>query len=337
VSEARATTGCDLCGASPGDWELLAEESPDNCSVVMCRGCTLMQAAPRLAPSVLDDFYDDSFSFDHGSPSKAVGGLPDPARLASEEGLALEWALPILRRHLDLKERRVLDLRCRSAALSAVLVQEGSELVGVEPFEANVNHARQVRGLEGVWPLPFSRFHELPLAELGIDDERGFDAVNVLAHHVLAHVLSPRRLLARIHELLVPGGLLLLDEKDVLLPVRYKTRSVFDTGRAHQFHLTLATTLRYLEAAGFEVIDCAVDAGRISDFRHIRAVARKPRAGAAEAPMGDHGTALQVRQRLRDLDRSWSWQKRVRRRQHQLAKQLRRAGLARAADRVAPR
>ncbi len=314
-------THCDLCDGAL--FEPLAGDSPDNCAVVLCQGCALMQAAPRLAPQVLDTFYDEVFHFDHGANAKIEGGLPDPARLVNEEHLAVTWGLPILKRHTELKDRRVLDVRCRSAALSAAIQAEGAEVVGVEPFPGNLNHARQVRGFEGLRLLPFSRFHELPLEELGIETGPGFDVVNVLAHHVLAHVLSPRLLLARIFEVLKPGGLLLLDEKDVLLPWRYKTRSVFDTGRAHQYHLTRDTTERYLRAAGFELLECEIDRGRVSDFRHIRAVARRPDAGPVSAP--DSKAPIDtVRARLRALERTWGPRRLFHGVRHKATKRLRR-------------
>ncbi len=319
-----AETRCDLCDAN--DWEVLAEDCPDNCRVVLCRRCSLMQAFPRLAPAELDTFYDEVFSFDYGAPAKAAGGLPDPGRLASEEQLVGAWGLPILKRHVDLKDKRVLDLRCRSAALTAAIAAEGAEVVAVEPFAGNVNHAIQIRSLACVRQLPFSRFHELPLDELGIEEGSGFDVVNVLAHHVLAHVLSPRLLLRRIHEVLVPGGLLLLDEKDVLLPFRYKTRSVFDTGRAHQYYLTPATTEHYLRAAGFEVLECEIDVARVSDFHHVRVVARRPATAPARraAPSPDPAELERVRKRLRKLEASWWMRSRFHGARHKLSKRLRR-------------
>ena len=46
---------------------------------------------------------------------------------------------------------------------------------------------REVRGLSNIIDLPFSRFHEFRSPQDG-----SFDMVNILPHHVLAHVLSPR-------------------------------------------------------------------------------------------------------------------------------------------------
>ncbi|MEC4680220.1 MAG: methyltransferase domain-containing protein, partial [Nitrospirota bacterium] len=129
-----------------------------------------------------------------------------------------------------------------------MLHEEGAEVLGVEPFQGNADYARQVRGLSHIIDLSFSRFDQFP------DPPHGaFDAVNVLAHHVLAHVLSPRNLLAKIFEVLKPGGYTFLDEKDVLRPARHKKKSVLDSRPAHQYHLTLHTAARFFHSAGFEL------------------------------------------------------------------------------------
>lgn len=292
---------CDLCGAT--GTSSLAESSPDNFQIVMCSRCRLMYASPRPSGPDLDAFYDESFTFDPGSRAKAGSGRPRDKETRKEEG-RVDWALTIIHRFTEVRGKRVLDLRCRTGALSAALRAEGAETLPVEPFEANAAYIREVRGLSNVVLLPFARFHELT-----IPDGLPFDIVNVLTHHVLAHTRSPRGLLARCFEVLKPGGYLFLDEKDVLLPARYKTLSVFDTGRAHLYHLTVDTTARYLRSVGFELIECEIDSCRVSDFRHIRAVARKPER--REAPLLpdraiiDGPSAEEIRRRLRWLDRTW--------------------------------
>jgi hypothetical protein len=129
-------------------------------------------------------------------------------------------------------------------------------------------------------------------------------------HHVLSHVLSPRTLLEKLFEMLVPGGYLFLDEKDVLLPARYKTQSIFDTGLAHQYHLTVHTTARYLESTGFQLIECQIDKKRISTFHHIRGIAQKPKgqeisrvAYQSSLPYASIG---KIRQRLQWLRKTWA-------------------------------
>jgi SAM-dependent methyltransferase len=260
-----------------------------------------MCVSPPLSPAALDTFYDDTFANDPASVQRVGSGFPEQKDLWKEENLAENWGLKIIQRFMEVRGKSILDLRCRSGALSAILKAQGAEVLGVEPFEANINYARERRKLSDVVVLPFSRFDQFP------DPPHGaFDAVNVLAHHVLAHVLSPRVLLAKIFEVLKPGGYIFLDEKDVLRPARHKKKSVMDSGPAHQYHLTLHTTARYFHSAGFELIEYEIDKYRTSDFRHIRIIGRRPETVRVSPQWKDEGpTVEKIQSRLCWLERTW--------------------------------
>ncbi|WNM58238.1 class I SAM-dependent methyltransferase [Candidatus Nitrospira allomarina] len=252
----------------------------------------------------MDRFYESSFANDPGSRSRPGEGIEDEDDIQKQDAVA-EWGLNIINRFIQVKDKQILDLRCQTGALSAHLQGGGANVFCVEPFEKNRWFAKERRGLSEIFPLPFSRFSQLP-----IPFEGPFDAVNVLTHHVLAHVLSPRMLLEKIFSILTPGGYLFLDEKDVLRPARYKTGSVFQSGPVHQYHLTAQTTARYLEATGFVVIECTIDRGRTSDFHHILAVARKPEAqklSGVPPQTIQHGSSLErIRRRLWWLEQTWT-------------------------------
>ncbi|MDH5576131.1 MAG: class I SAM-dependent methyltransferase [Nitrospirota bacterium] len=280
---------CDLCRSTEAF--LVAEPSELNCRIVICVHCQLMYAFPQIEQEALDRFYESSFANDPGSRVRPGEGIEDEDDIQKQDAFA-EWGLNIINRFIQVKDKRILDLRCQTGALSARLQSAGAEIFCVEPFEKNRRYASDRRGLTEIFPLPFSRFSQLPVPFQG-----PFDAVNVLTHHVLAHVLSPRMLLEKIFSVLKPGGYLFLDEKDVLWPARYKTRSVFQSGPVHQYQLTAQTTARYLESAGFVLIECTIDNRRTSDFHHIRAVARKPEAKS------DSGISAQTIQHCPPLGR----------------------------------
>lgn len=293
---------CDLCGSKEAC--VVAEPSELNCRIVMCIHCQLMYAFPQIEQEDLDTFYESNFANDPGSRSRPGQGIEDEDDIQKQDAVA-EWGLNIINRFIQIKDKRILDLRCQTGALSARLQSGGAKVVCVEPFEKNRWYANEQRGLSEIFPLPFSRFSKLPIPFQG-----PFDAVNVLTHHVLAHVLSPRLLLEKIFSMLTPGGYLFLDEKDVLKPARYKTGSVFQSGPVHQYHLTAQTTARYLEAAGFVLIECTIDKGRTSDFHHIRAVARKPESNNLPGmpPQTIHYDSSQgrIRWRLWWLKQTWT-------------------------------
>ncbi len=301
---------CDLCGATQSDSiadttaDVLAPASAARCRIVLCADCRLMYASPQLSQAALDTLYAESFDGDAGSRFRAGSGFPEEERIRSEEKRARKWGIKIIRRCMEIKGKHILDLRCRTGALSAALVADGAHVLSVDPFEANIRYAQQVRGLSHVHLVPFSRFHQLALPAQG-----QYDAVIALTEHLLAHVLSPRMLLTNILTCLKPGGYLFLDEKDVLRPVRCQTRSVFDSGPAHLYQFTIHTTAHYLRAVGFELMECEIDSRRVSSQRHIRAIARKPVLEAASvraAPsLADGPTAEEIRRRLLWLERTW--------------------------------
>jgi SAM-dependent methyltransferase len=298
------TDGCDLCQAR--DAVVLAEGSSESCPLVICTQCRLIYAWPQLSATALDNFYEDTFANDPGSLQRAGSAFPPDEDRRKEETLAEHWSIKIIKRFIDPRGKKILELRARTGALTAILQAEGAEVLGVEPFQANANYARHVRGLSNVFDLPFSRFHQFPLPQDG-----QVDVVNVLNHHVLAHVLSPRLLLEKLSSVLKPGGYLFLDEKDVLHPVRHKKRSVLDSGPAHQFQLTVHTTGCYLRSTGFELLECEIDKHRSSDFRHIRIVARKPPEGALPTglpnpiEMGKGLSLRTIHRRLWWLENTW--------------------------------
>ncbi len=277
MSQSSEPFSCDLCSGKT--YRIIFPEGPDSCQLAICETCHVISAYPLLSPEALDAFYDDSFANDPGSHLRSGSGPPAKEHLEKERMKATKWGVSLISQYIDPTNKHILDLRCRTGVLSALLEEQGATVTCVEPFRNNANVAREVRKLTNVLELPFSRFTHFPLAG---DD--GYDIVNMLAHHVLAHVLSPRNLLQHVYESLKPGGFLFLDEKDIFFPTSHKKRSVLDSGKAHQYHLTADTTQRYLQSVGFNVLECQLDPTRKSDFRHIRAVAQKPKSESDYSP-----------------------------------------------------
>jgi 2-polyprenyl-3-methyl-5-hydroxy-6-metoxy-1,4-benzoquinol methylase len=301
--ELEAVTSCDLCGSTA--LREVATASPARCRTVLCTGCGLMFASPRLSRSRLDQHYDDEFLGDAGSNSRLKRDAPDQSRLAKKRVRFLEdWALPLVKRHVTLEGARVLDVRCRTGALSSLLAAEGAKVLAMDSFEANLDIARRQSGVADLLLVPITEFETVDLPAGG-----DLDAVVALNVHVLAHLRSPRQWLGHVYQLLKPGGRLILDEKNVLLPVKQRGSSVFDSGPAHNYHFTLSTLRRYALSAGFEIIECAIDETRATAFQHMVLVAQKPlepgRRGTAPFE-GSAGEAAAVAARLNRLERSWA-------------------------------
>lgn len=277
--QTAAVDNCDICGHD-GQHEL-AEASTARCRIVMCTHCGLFYASPSLAPNTLDKFYDEEFEGDAGTNRRLQGGDIEPRKIVIEERIARDWALPLIKDHVDVSGKRVLDIRCRSGALAAAMAEAGADVTAIDPLEPNVLFARKRNTIPDVQFIPIEQFERLG----GFEDGQ-FDIITALSIHLLSHSPSPRGLMERLFALLKPGGLLFLDEKDVFFPERATGDTVFDSGAAHFFHFTTDTMRKCYESAGFEVVECAIDPKRKKSTRHIRSVARKPRDVPENSPNG---------------------------------------------------
>jgi len=179
--------------------------------------------------------------------------------------------MPIIRRHVDVAGKQVLDVRCRSGSLAEALTEAGADVIAIDPLEPNADFARRRNTIGDV---RFVAIRDLDRLTGFADDQ--FDVVTALTIHTMSHMPSPREFLDRLFDVLKPGGYLFLDEKDVLSPVRATGESLFYSGPAHFFHFTPETARKYLERAGLDVIECRIDPVRKKTNRHIRIVARKP-------------------------------------------------------------
>jgi tRNA (mo5U34)-methyltransferase len=100
--------------------------------------------------------------------------------------------------------RRVLDVGCNAGYDSFMFRLRGAEhVLGCEPFE----FIEQARFLESIYRTG-AEFEPIGWQELSPERHGLFDIVH--CHGVLYHELNPMGLLARLAEMTVPGGLLLL-------------------------------------------------------------------------------------------------------------------------------
>lgn len=149
--------------------------------------------------------------------------------------------------------RRVLDLGCRTGALTQAYV-EGNQIVGVDVDRAALVEAAKL-GIETAWadvdePLAF--------------EDAGFDVV--VAGELLEHVRFPDRLVAEVLRVLRPGGAFL---GSVPNSYRLKSRLRFLAGRPPEFaddptHLRMfaAADVRRL-LAGLDACEVRYVAGRL--------------------------------------------------------------------------
>lgn len=293
----RSVVECEICVGK--NFSEVSRETDGSYRTVMCDDCGFFFCSPAISRERLSQFYDEEFDGDPGANQRADKGHIDPALVKKEELRASQWAMPVIEKYMDVSGKRVLDLRSRTGGLAALLARQGATVTATDPMTGNADYLKRREDVDGIYLAPA----ELDLLP-GFEAE-SFDAVSMLTIHVMAHVISPRILLSRVYEVLKPGGLVFLDEKDIFSPHRISTPSVF-SGTGHFYHFTVDSTRRILEANGFDVLECDTTV-RKSVFRHIVAVARKPEQARTVEPRTLKADIPDIRRRLASVQRKTIW------------------------------
>jgi SAM-dependent methyltransferase len=159
--------------------------------------------------------------------------------------------IPIFREWVG-RDRRVLDLGCRSGALTRAYV-DGNVVVGMDVDREALEHAAEF-GIEPLWGDASAPF---PL------EDESFDVVVV--GELLEHLPLPERTVAEARRVLRPGGRLV---GSVPNAYRLKARLTFLLGHAPErdpthLHMFSPADVRRL-LAGFEHVQLRFVAGRLT-------------------------------------------------------------------------
>jgi SAM-dependent methyltransferase len=198
--------------------------------VVKCRHCGLVYINPRPNGSeVLNDYQY----------------VVDELYIQELEGRVLTF-----RRHLRPLEqivgppngKRLLDVGCHVGVFVDVAQQRGWEACGVEPSRWAAEQA-QARGLKVINGTLFSSNFE----------DASFDVVTLW--DVIEHVPDPRAELCKAHQLLKPGGVVVLHTIDIeSLFARLMGHRWPWLMEMHLYYFSPRTLRRMLEDIGFQVI-----------------------------------------------------------------------------------
>jgi len=209
----------------------------------------VVRACRRCKCRYLNQFTDDEGTHPvrrvlraHAQPSApAYEAHSQPARERTSQR-RFHW----LRRQLAARAR-VLEIGVRDGSFGAIAANE-YEYVGIDPAPVAARHAR-ARGLE-VYCASLSSF---------VNTGPAFDAITLF--HVLENMAEPHDALARIKDLLKPGGVLFLSTFDTegLIYLFSERKRMPQNFRTHLILYSRSALIELLEHSGYEIADIGPD------------------------------------------------------------------------------
>jgi SAM-dependent methyltransferase len=257
-----------------------------------CRECGTVQQPSLPQGSMLHDLYRE---------------MSDQHYLAEERGRRIT-----ARRLLDLLAGqvpggRMLEVGCGHGLLLDEARRRGYEVEGIELSEEAARHARDALGL----PV-----REISLEHRGLDRER-YDVIVMI--DVLEHLDDPTGAIRRCHELLAPGGALLVATPDPSAPIaRLAGRRWWSYIPAHNCLIPRATLRELISSGGLVLaVDLALRrtfslsywlrglgerTGRIDSWLG-RLLPRLPQTWTVSLSLGDERVVMARKTEVREPDR----------------------------------
>jgi len=228
--------------------------------VQQCTRCGLALANPQPSRAELAAIYDEDYYRTFGHDAVGAAGYH------RMKEVRFSRLLEVAERHFPVG--RLLDVGSALGELLVVGRRRGWRPQGVEPNGYAVGVANQA--------LPGATFHGT--IEDYVVRHSGFDLVTCL--DVLEHVRRPDQHLRRIHDLLWPGGGLLVTTIDVSsFPACLLGHRWWHYHRDHLWYFSRTSLVALARDAGLEVVTCC-RARKIFDMHYILEIlARTPNSG----------------------------------------------------------
>lgn len=233
VGEIEEPIGCSLCGDERVQPLLQPARGSWSYRVVRCPSCGLLYRHPGVRPERLGDLYAGRYG------KFLTGHYADDRRQRYE--LVLDAFSPLFD---DGGGRRLLDFGCGAGQFLEVAAERGFRATGVDLSADAVARAR-TRGLDAHVGAPAG----VPEIAAG-----GFDVVTMWS--VLAHLATPVEDLTALHDLLAPGGALLILTVNAGSLLLRKDRERWSGFTPNHLKFYAPDTLRLLLCrAGFASVD----------------------------------------------------------------------------------
>ncbi|HYG76591.1 MAG TPA: class I SAM-dependent methyltransferase [Planctomycetota bacterium] len=221
----ESVDSCPLCDTRPVQPAPVQPEPPFG--ICQCPKCNLIFLSPRPPVDAMKTYYDEYYE-------------GDAARSPRQENRAARHIRRLMR--YASKPGRLLDVGAGDGYFLNAARKAGWQVEGLELSQPRVKHAKDWFDLT----LHSTVLSDAPFAA------QSFDAIGMF--QLIEHVHDPRAVLKKVHELLRPGGILMMSTPNVLAYAR-KNRDV-NTWRIprHLFFFTPRTLVNAVENSGFTVL-----------------------------------------------------------------------------------
>ncbi len=218
--------------------------TPGEFSFVRCGACSLVYQSPRIRADLIERYYDETY-LAHSNTRGAIAWGPLKPLVERAFGRHDQRKLELVRRALSLEAgQRVLDIGSGAGSFLARLVREEGVWGTAVDFK-ELSHLPDYPGLD---------FRHGSAAEASLED--GAYRLATL-WHVLEHDYEARQTLGAVRAALAPEGRCLIEvpRLDSLSYRLYGQRWPGLQAPQHTILFSKETLLRFVEAAGFEVLE----------------------------------------------------------------------------------
>ena len=227
---------CNLCGST--EVSVLAERSRtgEPLRTVICSRCGLVWADPLPHNPV--DFYENDYRVSYkGSYAPKLKHILRAGNVALSRYRKIE--------HFLSEPLKILDVGSGGGEFAFLLKTIGHHVKGIEPNKGYAEHSIREYGLDV--EVGFIQDVELP--------RESFDLITLW--HVLEHTQDPCDVLSRLHTLLKPHGILVIEVPNVEAKCQSPSSTFHE---AHIFNFNTATLQRLAEKAGFNEMATSISA-----------------------------------------------------------------------------
>jgi len=231
---------CDFCGSEENK-KIFDYARYQKATILQCQQCELVFLENSYSEHEIQDFYRNQYRNLATAPTETPNEHYHSSSVINDVHNRIVW----IKRFVDLKNIRVLEVGSASGRMLHSLREEGVEAHGIELTQSYIEYSKN---------LDLS-VYDRPITELHFKNE--FDLI--ISFHCVEHIPYPKKTFQAIQEALKPGGRSLFmgevpNQDDWRIQIFNNTAvKRFHYDPCHYYYYSPQTLRAYLEATGFEV------------------------------------------------------------------------------------